>query len=349
MTWDHPRVAVPPHESGGRSTTSAQSRSVRRSFTARGYRHLPAVWSNLLRLTTWFWLVTSLVPITGWLDQSVSRAVQRTDAPGQANRTTEQAPNRVRLPAKQVVELRKRIGQEVTVVGLIERTSVSTSGHHFLDFADSELSAICFAEEVARFGEQKPAALYANQQVELTGTLSLYRGKLQIKLQSPTQIRLVKPIPDAKSRVPGDGVPAGGGTEGTQTAPAPVKLQRLGSETWLSPAGLRYAGRDPAGLTRVEHVARHFRDQPDRPGSHGVFDGGEGVAFAVIDEAWKRAERQNLKPQREGDRSSYTVPMGRRIGYLGGQAGKTRGFPELKSLFIVFETGTKNIITAFPK
>jgi len=264
-----------------------------------------------------------------------------------------------RWSAKQVVELRKRVGQEVAVVGRIERTSISASGHHFLDFAESELSAICFAEDVVQFRDGRPADRYANQQVELSGTLELYRGKLQIKLRSPGQIRIVdataanpaaaNPSTSNRLAAPARGAAASPTTGSTAQSPVPIKLKQLGPTTWLSPVGLRYAGRDPAGLTRLEHVARHFRDQPDRPGPHGVFDGGEGVAWAVIDEAWERAERQRLAPEREGDRSSYTIPMGRRIGYLGGRAGKSQGNPALNRVFIVFETGTKNIITAFPK
>jgi hypothetical protein len=264
-----------------------------------------------------------------------------------------------RWSAKQVVELRKRVGQAVTVVGRIERTSMSASGHHFLDFAESELSAICFAGDVAQFRDGRPADRYANQHVELSGTLELYRGKLQIKLKSPRQIRIVdaaaanssaaNPSTNHQPAASARGAAASPTTDSMSPSPATIKLKQLGPTTWLSPVGLRYAGRDPAGLTRLEHVARHFRDQPDRPGPHGVFDGGEGVAWAVIDEAWERAERQRLAPEREGDRSSFTVPMGRRIGYLGGRAGKSQGNPALSRVFMVFETGTKNIITAFPK
>jgi hypothetical protein len=73
------------------------------------------------------------------------------------------------------------------------------------------------------------------------------------------------------------------------------------------------------------------------------------VVFGVIDEAWRKVEQQKVRPTIEGDRSLYTVPMGRRVGYLGGRAGASRGHPPLKSIFLVVETGTKNVVTAFPK
>ncbi len=130
---------------------------------------------------------------------------------------------------------------------------------------------------------------------------------------------------------------------------APEPRELAGPEAWTSPAGLRYEGHDPEGLTRVEHVERHTRDIPDRDGPHGVFDGGTDVAFAVIDEAWELAEKTKVRPKIEGDRSSYLVNMNRRVGYLGGKTGQQRGHPPLDRVFIVFETDTKNIVTAFPK
>ena len=205
------------------------------------------------------------------------------------------------IPANHVVKLREQVGKNVTVQGLIESTGESKSGIQFLNFQSSELTAVCYRDNVARFTDGKPSVLYRNKVVELTGKVTLYRNKLQIELAKPSQIRIV-----------------------TRAAAAPqgVELKKIGEDTWISPAGLRYRGRDPAGLTRVEHIKRHTRDEPNRAGPHGVFDGGSKVAFAVIDEAWNLATDKKLQPEREGDRSSYTVSMGRRIGYLGGQVGQ---------------------------
>lgn len=234
-----------------------------------------------------------------------------------------------RIAARNVVELRGKLGQTVVAYGRIARAARSKSGHHFLNFANSELTAVCFPADVASFPEGGPAGLFADKNVEVTGPVELYQGKLQIRVRGPSQVRAV-----AAAATP---------------EPVGVTLKKIGRDTWLSPAGLRYQGRDPDGLTRVEHIARHARDIPERDGPHGVFDGGEAAALAVIDEAWKLAERQKLRPAREGDRSSYSVTMGRRIGYLGGRAGAAQNHPPLRRVFIVFETGTKNIITAFPK
>ena len=205
------------------------------------------------------------------------------------------------IPAGNVAKLRENVGQEVTVQGRIGSTGRSKSGNQFLNFANSELTAVCFSEHVTKFRDGKPADVYRGKEVELTGKVELFRDEVQIRLTDPSQIRIV-----AAAEVP---------------EPKGIELKQIGEETWLSPAGLRYHGRDPEGRTRVEHVCRHLADMPRREGSHGVFDGGRSVALAVIDEAWQLARTRHLRPQREGDRSSYTVDMGRRIGFLGGRTG----------------------------
>jgi hypothetical protein len=248
-------------------------------------------------------------------------------AAGPAAAPSEAAPPRI--AARNVVGLREQLGKTVVAHGRIARAARSKSGHHFLNFANSELTAVCFPADVANFPEGGPAGLFADKDVEVTGPVELYQGKLQIRIRGPKQVRAV--------------------TATATPEPEGVKLKKIGRDTWMSPAGLRYQGRDPDGLTRVEHVARHARDIPERDGPHGVFDGGEAVALAVIDEAWMLAEQQKLRPAREGDRSSYTVSLGRRVGYLGGRTGADKNHPPLRRVFIVFETGTKNIITAFPK
>ncbi len=238
-------------------------------------------------------------------------------------------PARQQLPVEDVQALRDQVGQDVTVVGQIERTGESRTGHQFLNFANSELTAVCFPQHLVNFPEGKPSELYRNKEVELTGKLERYQGKLQIRLRDPSQIHVVvHQHPEASTK---------------------FALKEIGRDTWLSPGGLRYRGRDSEGLTRVEHIRRHTRDIPERDGPHGVFDGGPDLAFAVIDEAWRLAQERKLRPQKEGDRSSYTVDLRRRIGFLGGRAGAAQDHPPLRRVFLVFTTGTQDIITAFPK
>jgi len=245
-----------------------------------------------------------------------------------------------RVSVRDVLTLRDSVGREMTVYGRVTASSVSErSGHHFLNFDNREFSVICFASDLSNFTSGKPAELYRGRDIEITGLLERYRDKLQMRLRDPEQVKIVES--------------AAGKSASSKSAPSPdaakVELKKVGAAAWLSPAGLRYQGRDPDGLTRVEHVLRHARDVPDREGSHGVFDGGPAAVFAVIDEAWQNVEKKRIRPTVENDRSLYTVPMGRRVGYLGGRAGASRGHPPLSRIFLVIETGTTNVITAFPR
>ncbi|NLF70240.1 MAG: hypothetical protein GX575_14470 [Candidatus Anammoximicrobium sp.] len=246
-----------------------------------------------------------------------------------------------RVAAHDVQALRTLVGQAVTVSGRVSGTGVSgSSGHQFLNFDNREFSVICFADDLDRFTAGQPAELYKGRDIEITGVLERYRDKLQIRLREPSQIKLAGAPPDQAA-------PSGSGR--VPAAASEIELKKVGPNTWLSPAGLRYQGRDPDGRTRIEHVLRHARDIPDREGSHGVFDGGPEAVFGVIDEAWRNVERKRIRPTIEGDRSLYTVPMSRRVGYLGGRAGASRGHPPLTRIFLVIETETKNVITAFPR
>ena len=252
---------------------------------------------------------------------------------GLSSAATDDTP--VRVSAKDVLTLRTLVGRQVTVYGRVTGTNVSAgSGHHFLNFENPEFAVICFASDLDKFTSGKPAERYRSCHVEITGALERYRDKLQIRLREPAQIK----IDDSPTAKPGK-----------PPAAKKVELKKVGSDTWLSPAGLRYQGRDPDGRTRVDHVLRHAGDIPDRDGSHGVFDGGPDAVFGVIDEAWRNVEKKKLRPTIEGDRSLYTVPMGRRVGYLGGRAGASRGHPPLTNVFLVIETGTKNVVSAFPR
>lgn len=93
---------------------------------------------------------------------------------------------------------------------------------------------------------------------------------------------------------------------------------------------------------------RHAADEPERVGSHGVFEGGRDGALAVIDEAWERIRRLKIRPQRDEGREAYLVSMGRRIGYLGGQTGQDRGNPPLNRVRLVVREGTSEVVTAYP-
>lgn len=234
------------------------------------------------------------------------------------------------IPVANKKELSEAVGQDVSIVGKVSRTGKSSSGHVFLNFAaNSQFTIFIPKTVVAQFREDDPQKSFQGETVLVRGKVERYQNKLQIRLASPKQITITKPQEPAR--------------------PQPVKLKSLGDNAWVSPAGVRYVGRDPEGRTRKEHVLRHAKDLPDREGPHGVFDEGESLTFAWIDEAWKTIQANRIRPQTEGDRETYTVPMGRRVGYLGGKTGAKQNHPPLTKIFLVVRKGTSEVITAFPK
>ena len=240
------------------------------------------------------------------------------------------------IPVANKNDLNQAVGQDVSVLGKVSHAGKSSSGHSFLNFAaNPNLVVFVDAKVVAKFDKDNPVLAYMGKTVVVRGRLEKYRGKLQIRLASPADIEISET--NAK--------PAGEKAE----RPTAVELKSIGRDAWISPAGLRYVGRDPQGLSRKDHVLRHAKDQPGRDGPHGVFDGGEDLAFAWIDEAWQKAKKEKIRPDRETGRDAYTISMGRRVGYLGGKTGAERRNPPLTKIFIVVREGTDEVITAFPR
>jgi hypothetical protein len=124
------------------------------------------------------------------------------------------------------------------------------------------------------------------------------------------------------------------------------QLTDLGRGRMRSTAGLIYV--QERSEHRVDHVLRHGKDDPSRP-VHGVFNGDREVILAVIDEAWQFAQQgkpPKVQVEEEGNRSVYIIDLGRKIGFMGGQAGKRRNFPPCKHLQLVVEGD--EVITAYP-
>ncbi len=127
----------------------------------------------------------------------------------------------------------------------------------------------------------------------------------------------------------------------------PPQLREAGRNVYESPAGLRYGPGSLEGH-RLKHVRLHTKDEPNRPGSHGVFEGGMDEAIRVIDEAYRIAQQRGppTRVRKDGNRTIYTIDMGRKIGFVGGQTGQRTGRPSVTHVRLVLEGN--RIITAFP-
>lgn len=124
-------------------------------------------------------------------------------------------------------------------------------------------------------------------------------------------------------------------------------LKTIGRDRYESPAGLIYAPGSEEGH-RLAHIARHLEDQPDRPGSHGVFDGDMASFLIAIDDAYKRARghAKGTKSRVEEGMTIIEAPFDQTIGYLGGSEGARKKNPKLKKMRLVVRD--RNLITAFP-
>ncbi|MEM8864223.1 MAG: hypothetical protein AAGF31_01600, partial [Planctomycetota bacterium] len=124
-------------------------------------------------------------------------------------------------------------------------------------------------------------------------------------------------------------------------------LQDLGRGVYESPAGVRYTRGSQQGH-RLRHLMAHATDQPNRTHKHGVFDSNDIAEIVLlVDEAFKLAERgQYLRRVAEDGRRAYTVSLGRRIGFIGGEWGKRNGRPPATHLQLVLQG--RNLITAYP-
>jgi len=124
-------------------------------------------------------------------------------------------------------------------------------------------------------------------------------------------------------------------------------LRELGRGALKSPAGLVYTRGSREGH-RLKHVMAHSRDNPNRPGQHGVFDANEqSDVVALIDEAYGFARAgKRTRTKKDDRRLIHTVDMGRRIGYVGGQSGNRRRKPAARHIRLVLED--ERVITAFP-
>lgn len=124
-------------------------------------------------------------------------------------------------------------------------------------------------------------------------------------------------------------------------------LRQIGDDRFISPAGLQYLPGSQEGH-RLKHLERHTEDQPNRPGSHGVFDGDMAAVVRMLDEAYLKAKQDatGVTTQQDQGRTIHTINMGKRIGYVGGREGNRRRKPMARRLRLVLE-GTR-VITAYP-
>jgi len=123
-------------------------------------------------------------------------------------------------------------------------------------------------------------------------------------------------------------------------------LKPVGKHDLQSPAGLVY-GMGGGGEHRVDHVMRHARNDLSRP-SHGVFDGDQTTILKLIDEAYQMVKEKSkyVKVESSGRNLEYTISIGRKIGYEGGEKGQRSNNRPLRVLRLILDGN--RVITAYP-
>lgn len=110
------------------------------------------------------------------------------------------------LAATETEALKAKEGQKVVVFGETARSGRSKSGTHFVNFKEAEFYLIAFKTDLAAFGPTgEPAVAYDGKRLAVTGVVTLYQGKPQIKLTSPDQVRVLaadEPWPRAPAPAP---------------------------------------------------------------------------------------------------------------------------------------------------
>jgi hypothetical protein len=124
-------------------------------------------------------------------------------------------------------------------------------------------------------------------------------------------------------------------------------LRSIGRDRYESPEGLVYAPGSEEGH-RLRHVERHTEDIPDRPGSHGVFEGGMAQFLKTIDQGYRMAKSKakGTTIREEDGMTVMEVTFDKKIGFVGGSTGRRNRTPSTKRLRIVL-SGDR-LITAFP-
>jgi len=85
------------------------------------------------------------------------------------------------------------VGKEVTVKGTVSEITVLKSGLTYLNidgkFPDNKFTALVFKRDAEPFGDLK---VWEKKKVEVTGKIDDYKGKAQMVLTKPDQIKAVK-------------------------------------------------------------------------------------------------------------------------------------------------------------
>lgn len=82
-------------------------------------------------------------------------------------------------------------GQKIIVYGETEGSGKSGSGTNFVNFKGAEFYLITFKSDLREFKDGEPADLYDGKRLAVTGVVSVYQDKPQIKLTDPEGVKIL--------------------------------------------------------------------------------------------------------------------------------------------------------------
>ncbi|MCB1097781.1 MAG: hypothetical protein KDN22_19570 [Verrucomicrobiae bacterium] len=131
-----------------------------------------------------------------------------------------------RVDTRDEKALRENLGKKVTVFGVIKRTKKWDGGANFLNFDGDKFMLVCFESEYPNFPDGLPADTLRDKNVEVTGYINEYKGKLQIKLTHPAQIKIVERVKADTEKKEGD-AEKDQGTKAEETKEPAVKPEKV--------------------------------------------------------------------------------------------------------------------------
>ncbi|MEM9283584.1 MAG: hypothetical protein AAGA96_17315 [Verrucomicrobiota bacterium] len=96
------------------------------------------------------------------------------------------------LKATDTDSLKAKEGQKVTVYGNTANSGKSASGTNFVNFEGAEFYLVTFKSDLVQFPDGEPSDVLDGKLLAVSGVVSIYQSKPQIKLVSPDQIRLIE-------------------------------------------------------------------------------------------------------------------------------------------------------------
>ena len=103
--------------------------------------------------------------------------------------------------ASETESILDKTGQKITVRGMVSEARKSKGGTHFISFENSDFYLVTFKSDLKAFKGEEPAVLYRNKHLAVTGVISVFKNKPQMKLNHPDMVKIIsedEPIPAQK-------------------------------------------------------------------------------------------------------------------------------------------------------